>query len=74
MIARASSIDMSIYDRALFDLYGAKDVHSALELFSHISYPNLGMSLITHEDHIAYVAVGKLVIRAGNPDMSGLIK
>lgn len=51
-----------------------KDIKSGLELLSRISYPNLGMTMISHDNHIGFIAVGKLVIRDGNPDQGAFVK
>lgn len=45
-----------------------------LEGMKKVSYPNSGMVFISHDNHIAYLSSGRLVIRNGNPDDNGFVK
>jgi hypothetical protein len=39
-----------------------------------ISYPNLGMGFASINGDIGYIAMGRLVVRSGNPDKGGYVK
>lgn len=58
----------------MIDIYTQKDINETLKSFSRLYYPNLGMTVISHDNHIGFTTVGRLVIRDGHPDQGGYIK
>ncbi len=51
-----------------------KDLKKGLEKLSTFCYPNLGMGFASVDGQIGYLAAGRLVYKAGNPDDGGYIK
>jgi acyl-homoserine lactone acylase PvdQ len=51
-----------------------KSLTRALDHLSKLSYPNLGMGFASVDGEIGYLAAGRLVHKAGNPDDGAYVK
>ncbi|CAK88129.1 unnamed protein product (macronuclear) [Paramecium tetraurelia] len=51
-----------------------KDLKQSMELLKHICYPSNGMVFIIHDNHIGYLATGRLVIKEGHLDDNAYVK